>query len=148
MTRRYRHIPLSQERLRHYEHMHFHVTQKRFGEYTEYDLDVLDHCQKTRIPYFLIHHPRRYCAVDLDWTTAGFELSLPAYRQVEVWARHVWDLSSAPKKQKGDGPSVTPQGLVVHGLELSHAQQLCQCVWEWLINEAGAHLTPEGGDAA
>lgn len=147
MSRRYRHIPLSDDRLRHYEKMRFHVTRKRFGEYTDVDLDISQHCTEVRIPYFIIHNPRRYCTVEMDWSTAGLQLTLPACEQVRKWALQAQEASSAPKQQRKP-PFVIPRHAVVHGLELNHAQQLCNRVWEYLLTNAPIATGPEGGDVA
>lgn len=146
MSRRYRHVPLSQERLNHYERMRFHVTKKKFGEYTDTDIDVTAHCTDTQIPVFLIHQPRRFCTVDMDWHTAGIELSLPAYQQVSKWVQQALDASPAPKSSKR--ADVGPRGVIAHGLELDHAQQLCNRVWEYLLEGVPGipRRPPEGGE--
>lgn len=144
---RYRHIPLSDARLKHYEKMRFHVTKKPFGEYTDADIDIAEHCQRVRIPYFIIHCPRRYCSIELDWSVAGIELTLPGHHQVQELAQAALDRSSAPKSKRV--VYVTPRALVAHGLEMEHAKKLCQHVWEWMASEAPAiRGDPGGGDAA
>lgn len=143
MTRRYRRIPLSHDRLRHYEAMRYWVTQKRFGNYTDYDIDVVAHCDDVHIPLMLIHHPRRFCAVDMSWKPAGVQLTLPAQEQVRIWCKHALALSPAPKDQKRF--QVDPNGAIVHGIELDAAKALCQQVWEYLLEPWSDR---NGGDAA
>lgn len=146
---RYRHIPLSQERLHHYERMRFHVTRKTFGEYTDIDLDIAAHCEQVLVPFFLIHKPRRFCTMHLDWETAKIELPLPRYLQVRKWVQQALDASPAPRKAKS--VDVTPRGVIAHGLELDQAQQLCRTVWEYLLEGVprGPVVTfPKGGDPA